>query len=335
VPDPTSIFPEYQKKVASMMAEEIEAMGRRFGIERLGFLTLTFPDKLRDREEASQRYRSLRAHVLAQRYLCGISNWERHLSACLHIHLIIALHEDIRTGIDFDAIAREDYRTAPPALLREWAFLRETLPGYGFGRSELLPVKSTVQGVARYCGGYLSKGFVHRCDEDKHKQLVGFFGFGRSKDGHRRSSVRMSWNTAVARAYRLSLATFAAVLGLRDMSEMKEIFGPNWNFILREFIREKVYQTFDMEGCAKVESDMLCGKETESCLRVPTTMENFRLRLHRLSAEVPQYVERKKWEDERETYCRELEIEQLRNRWSKLTPEDIFESVWDYEIATL
>jgi hypothetical protein len=74
----------------------------------------------------------------------------------------VVLDADIRTGLDFAAVAMRDYRTAPAALKSEWAFWRETAPRYGFGRTELLPIKSTAEGFSKYVGKYIAKQAIHR-----------------------------------------------------------------------------------------------------------------------------------------------------------------------------
>ena len=65
--------------------------------------------------------------------------------------------EDIRTGFHFAAVKRGDYRSASAYLRREWRFWRATAPKYGFGRTELLPIKKTAEGVAKYVGKYIAK----------------------------------------------------------------------------------------------------------------------------------------------------------------------------------
>jgi hypothetical protein len=69
---------------------------------------------------------------------------------------------DIRTGFDFAAVKRGIYRSASDYLPREWKFWRETAPKYGFGRTELLPIKKTAEGVAKYVGKYVAKHIGQR-----------------------------------------------------------------------------------------------------------------------------------------------------------------------------
>lgn len=95
---------------------------RKFGIERVGFLTLTFADHVVDVREASRRFNSLATDVLRKRYAAYIRVLERQKSKRIHYHLLVVLPDDIRTGCDFDAFANRDYRTAGNHLRCEWAF---------------------------------------------------------------------------------------------------------------------------------------------------------------------------------------------------------------------
>jgi len=71
------------------------------------------------------------------------------------------------TGCDFTAIATRDYRSASAALKSEWEFWRETAPRYGFGRTELMPIKSTAEGISKYVGKYIAKHIDARIEKDK------------------------------------------------------------------------------------------------------------------------------------------------------------------------
>jgi hypothetical protein len=85
---------------------------------------------------------------------------------------VVVLDEDISTGFDFDAISKRDYTSANKRLKKEWNLLRRVCKRYGFGRSELLPIKSTAVGISRYVGKYISKNIQQRPDEDKGTRLV-------------------------------------------------------------------------------------------------------------------------------------------------------------------
>ena len=54
------------------------------------------------------------------------------------------------------------YRSANPALRSEWAYWRETARLYGFGRTELPPVKTNSEGLSRYVGKHIAKNIEGR-----------------------------------------------------------------------------------------------------------------------------------------------------------------------------
>ena len=215
------------KRTAYALTFEIERLGREYGIERLGFLTLTFADAVIEKREAMKRFRSLVNGVLNDRYERWIRVAERQKSGRWHFHLVVVVPEDIRTGIDFAAIADGVYRSANDALREEWAFWRVTASKYGFGRTELLPVKSTAEGIARYVGKYVSKHIEERRDEDKGMRVVAFGNYGK---GERRCSSRFAWNTPNARLWRGKLAVFAETIGADTVEDLKALYGSSWAY---------------------------------------------------------------------------------------------------------
>jgi hypothetical protein len=221
------------KRTAFMVAFEIQCLVNEFGIERIGFFTLTFKDHITDLREAQKRFRSLRAHVIVKRYQRAIGVWERHASGRIHFHLVVVLDKDIRSGVDFAAFKRKDYHSANSALRAEWAFWRETCPKYRFGRHELMPVKSNAEGIARYVGKYISKHVTQRLPEDKGARVVRFIGY---KPGMRRACCRFSWNTDNGWLWRHKTAMFAGRHGLTDIEQMKRRFGRRWAYRLQKRI---------------------------------------------------------------------------------------------------
>ena len=101
----------------------------------------------------------------------------------LHFHILLDVKEDIRTGFDFELyqrsvdlrkqrmpyrhLERQAFRTANVQLRNLWATFRQVLPLYGFGRHELLPIRTTAEAAAKYVGKYVSKHLDARLDEDK------------------------------------------------------------------------------------------------------------------------------------------------------------------------
>jgi hypothetical protein len=231
--DKTNVLTGAHKRTAFMVAYEIEWLVREFGLERIGFFTLTFKDHVTDLREAQRRFRSLRAHVIVKRYQRAIGVWERHKSGRIHFHLVVVLDNDIRSDADFAAFKRGNYRSANSALRAEWAFWRQTCPKYGFGRHELMPVKSNAEGISRYVGKYISKHITQRLPEDKGARVVRFIGF---KPGTRRTCGRFSWNNTNGWLWRQKVKTFAGRFGLTDLDQMKRHFGARWAYHLQDQI---------------------------------------------------------------------------------------------------
>ena len=216
-------------------------MGRlvnKYGLERLGFLTLTFRANIKDRKEAERRFNSLRTGVLLERYPEFIKVKERQARGAWHFHLIVVLREDIRTGVDFAALEAGDYRTAGKHLRGEWAYWRRTARDYGFGRTELLPIKSTGEGIGRYVGKYLEKHMGNRLPEDKGARLVAY------SKGTSAGTTRFSWAGPKGTLWRAKYRQFAERLGFDDEDSFREWayaeYGPRWAYRLSECIAAEV-----------------------------------------------------------------------------------------------
>lgn len=228
---------QQHRKSACALAWNVQALADRHGIEKIGFLTLTFREHITCAREAQRRFNSLATHVLRQRYPEGfVRVVERMKSGRIHYHLLVVLANDIRTGFDFDAIRVHDYRTASPALRSEWAFWRSTASAYGFGRTELLPVRSTSEGIARYVGKYISKHIAKREERDRGIRLVEY------SRGARMCRTRFSWASENAASWRRKLALFAQIVSANNgglvvrYEDLKTVLGTTWAYRHREFI---------------------------------------------------------------------------------------------------
>jgi hypothetical protein len=230
-------------------------MADEFGIENLGFLTLTFADNVQTIREAQKRFHSLNSHVIKLRYRRAIGVWERQKSGRIHFHLVVVIGKDIRTGFDFQACERRDYRSANQALRAEWAFWRKTAPAYRFGRTEVLPVKSNKEGIARYVGKYVSKHISQREERDKGARVVRFIGYG---PGQRKVGARFSWATEGGWIWRHKVAAFCKSHGL-TFDQLQAI--PRWAYWFQGAI---LGQRID-EICPSVEAGM---RSMEMCERL-------------------------------------------------------------------
>ena len=162
-----------KKKAVFALKTNIAAMVDKYGLNKIGFLTLTFADDVQSHKEATRRFNSLATNVLKHKYLSWIRISERQKSGRWHFHLVIVCKDDIRQGVNFEAIKQRQYKKGANAALRgHWRFWRDTSKKYNFGRTELLPVKTNSQRLATYLAKYLSKG--ERKDEDKGARLVSY-----------------------------------------------------------------------------------------------------------------------------------------------------------------
>lgn len=231
---------QQHRKSASALAWNVQALVERHGIERVGFLTLTFADHVLCPKEAQRRFNSLATHVLRSRYVDHIRVSERQKSGRLHYHLLVVMPAgiDIRTGADFESFSLGDYRSAPKALRSEWSFWRATAKRFRFGRTELLPVRSTAEGIARYVGKYISKGVANRTEMDHGVRLVEY------TRGARIATTKFAWATPGAAAWRRKVALFARIVGEREgildlkFSELSIVLGRAWAHRHRSFIAD-------------------------------------------------------------------------------------------------
>jgi hypothetical protein len=243
------------RRTAFVLAHEIIQAAGRFGIERVGFLTLTFADHVTRIDEAQKRFHSLSTHVLKPRYKRSIAVVERQKSRRIHFHLVVVANADIRTGANFDAFAMRDYRSANLALRSEWAFWRKTAPDYRFGRTELLPVKSTAEGIGRYVGKYVSKHIAGRELVDKGTRLVRFIGY---QPGDRTASSRFFWNNVRGWLWRHKLGQWLADHKM-TLDQVEKIYGRRWAWFLQgEIYATRIRETFPNYSAANVDFDMAC-----------------------------------------------------------------------------
>ena len=162
------------KKTALALSWNVSGLCEKYGVERVGFLTLTFADHVVDAREASRRFNSLATHVLKSRYLDYIRVLERQKSGRIHYHLLVVLPDDIKTGFDFVGIDQGNYKSANNHLRREWAFWRKTAHLYRFGRTELMPIKGSADALGQYVGKYIGKHIGQREERDKGVRLVSY-----------------------------------------------------------------------------------------------------------------------------------------------------------------
>ena len=190
------------KKTAYVLQASVEKMANDYTLEHIGFLTLTFAEHITDPKEAQTRLNSLLSHVIKKRYREYLGVMERQRSGRIHYHLLVVLNEDIRTGFNWSEALNGTYSSANPSLRKEWSFWRKTAKAYRFGRTELLPVRTTIEAMARYVGKYIGKAIEVRKEEDKGVRLV------RYSRGARAGTTRFQFNTEGSSEWRRKTAIF-------------------------------------------------------------------------------------------------------------------------------
>lgn len=244
---PASVVPSWVYKSEFKVKTEVMALFQKYALENIGFLTLTFADDVQCHKEATKRLNSLITGVLRERYSMCIRVSERQKSGRWHFHLVVVCKQDIRRGVDFEAIKQRRYKDGANSALRaEWAFWRSASKKYGFGRCELLPVRKTGAALASYVAKYISKGFAYRKHEDKGARLYSVIG------GSRACSSRFSFYSAKSYLWRLKVAawvsSWSASIALVAKSvnqgsidaltydDLPLLFGKRWAWRCREDI---------------------------------------------------------------------------------------------------
>ncbi|MEO0797293.1 MAG: hypothetical protein AAFX93_19240 [Verrucomicrobiota bacterium] len=231
-----------EKKKAFALVENIKHLVNLYGIERLGFLTLTFEDNVTDFREAQRRFNSLATHILRNLFENYVVTVEPQKRGAVHYHLVVACQSDIRTGFHFDAFRASqiafrkngrcsDYfqlrqmyaESASPYLRNLWSFLRRKMKDYGFGRAELLPIRSNADGIAHYVGKYLEKGSRYRGEQFKGARMV------RYSRGWRAVSQNFSW-IETGQRWRRTIAQVAHLIGADDIEDLSNKAGRYWAF---------------------------------------------------------------------------------------------------------
>ena len=234
---------------AARRAFTVEGNAERFikkvGVERVGFLTLTFPEPLLDHKEASRRINSLNTNFFPYVFPNWQRVFERTKKGYVHYHLLVECKQDIRSGFNFDLyhvalglkhhkkpyrhIERQAFRTANSNLRNLWQELRERLPRYGFGRHELMPIRTTAKAAVRYVGKYLSKG-MDGYEEDKGVRRIAY------SKGQVRSSSNFVWHSSGTKEWRRKVQVLCHFLGLETYDALSEVYGRHWAHFMKDTI---------------------------------------------------------------------------------------------------
>jgi hypothetical protein len=158
----------------------------------------------------------------------------------------VVVEKDIKTGVNFEEIKNGNYRSAGPYLRAEWAFWRNAAKKYGFGRTELMPIKSTADGIARYVGKYIQKNLDCRTAADKGARLVSYSkGAGKVKAGG------FAWNSPRAWLWRKKLGQVADKCGITNYNELKLTFGARWAWSIQKRVVSETLTAYPTGAIAR------------------------------------------------------------------------------------
>jgi hypothetical protein len=231
-------FSSSAEKTKYLVKASAQEMGKKHGVEKLGFLTLTHSDYLQCPIENQRRWNSLSTNELRHRYSDYIGVLEFTKIGVIHMHIIIVMKEDIKTGFNFKAVKIKDYSSASPYLQKEWKHLRSILPRYNFGYwHELHPVKTTLEQMVNYLVKYITKSLGNRLPEHKGIRLVRF-----SKNA-RVGNTNFSWVSIGASIWRAKMAEFAKLVRIKypdeiveDIQDLTRVLGDKWAYFNMDYI---------------------------------------------------------------------------------------------------
>src|ERR1700737_1090416 len=173
----------------------------------IGYLTCPGAQSL---VEFQRMWKSFLNGVLRKVFPSGMAVRERQSrTGDWHAHFIVHVGFNARSGYPWNSVKARDYRGVDERIRNLWKVLREKSEVYGFGRSNLEPLKSSGEAAARYVSKYLSK----RTGSDKmvgEERCALFTVWGT----RRYCSDRFRWNTIRGRENRRRLSVIARCIVL-------------------------------------------------------------------------------------------------------------------------
>jgi hypothetical protein len=211
-----------QHRSAFAFETNVRELVQRVGLERAFELTITTPDNCDDIESFQRRWRSLLGNVLKRRFRDGVWVRERQARGAWHVHCVVAMPFAV-TSFPWYEVRNGCYKNVPHHLRVLWRYLRMTLPRYGFGRFQLVPIWSTGDRAAGYFAKYVRKSFAQRHPDDRGTRRWNSWGIAKAATCH---------FAFVRSASRFKIAWLASTLGLSRYEDFKELLGPRWAYYL-------------------------------------------------------------------------------------------------------
>lgn len=208
----------------------IDNLFRRMGVERVLFVTLTFPDHVTSVREAHRRLNSL-LNKLRKRYGNFVWVLQPHRSGRIHYHLLIPVQFDCHKGTLLNAWSElKAYSPADrlhamnPELRAESDWWTKAAEAHGFGVSQVAPVYSDGVRVRKY--------LQNRRWATQHWPFVErkSIRFWSCSKGLRSGSTNFSWNTTGGKIYRQKLAEYAATENCTSLDQLRRKLGRYWGW---------------------------------------------------------------------------------------------------------
>ena len=274
------------------LTKNINSYSKKYGIERLGFLTLTFKGNLTDEIEAQRRYKNLTRTWNREKpfkVLCRVMEFQKR--GAIHYHLLVLMKSDIRTGFNWEAFkkagecqkqgkwserqkwTRVYAKSSREELRQNWSWLRLKCESHGFGRSELMPIEYP-DNIGSYLGKYLVKEDRKQEARKNHEDLGVSVDIKKrrtrmitySKREHRVANTRFSWvkNKTESKPIRKRIGEWASYRGFKNTEEIKKFYGPRWSYHLYgEFLKDELRQFRQKEGLPSIAEVSKGGKGFE------------------------------------------------------------------------
>jgi hypothetical protein len=208
--------------------ENMRGYVRRVGEDRIGVLTLTTADECRSLREFQRRWNSLMTNFVRRLWKSGVWVRERQMrTGNWHGHALVDVGFEIRPEFPFEEVANSNYRNVDDRVRDLWKQMREKAPRFGFGRTELLPIKSNSEWAIKYLTGYLGKALLsEKAIGEEKARLFGAWGCLRS--------VYSRFDWVSGRMVRKKKAWLSWVHDLADEEAVGRAYSNAWWFRLGE-----------------------------------------------------------------------------------------------------
>jgi len=222
-----------RSKTTFSLEQNIQRFINDRGFYRMGFLTLTFVDNVSDHREASRRFDSLNTNFISQRFGGYILVRERQKRGAWHYHLLLDTLTDLTGGVWAKVKNRKGrfvwvYRHNNLKLRKIWEILRDVLPLYGFGRAELLPLRTSAEKVGKYLGKYIGKSMAEKTKGDAKVKLISY-----SQNVKRQVVGAFAWVGEKHARLRKDVSCLARmVYGIYHYEDIASHVGPHWAYEL-------------------------------------------------------------------------------------------------------